>query len=394
MADQGMSSLCNLGVNIAVASSSSGETYGALGLVLSLYLIEYGVVYGAVVEPYSVSSDTGSNRLTRHAVAASVVLSTALATATLAISQVASGELSTFLLAAAIATPGLLVQVAARGLLIARGLTRVTMVSNMVWAVVQFGGSIVAWHLGSSLGLYVAWAAGAWAAGAFCLWQLGVGVVVRGWRDWYRGRLRLAVSWTGDQLAQSGLSQVMVFTLGAVAGLSAVGAYRGAVQLTGPATVLVTGLRLAVLPGAARRARADDGSLTRSIAQLVVAFPLLTLVFVGPFLLVPEALGEKLLGETWADARAVLPWVLIMRMASSVTTAQSIGMRALHDYRDTIRLRVLGGVATVVFCTAAGAVYGALGAAMALAFVSVLLIPLWHRALGRQVRDHSARAAG
>lgn len=394
MADQGVSSLCNLGVNLAVASSSSAETYGALGLVLSLYLLEFGVVYGAVVEPFSVSPDVDSTRVTRHAVAATVVLSVVLATATLAAAPLASGDLAMFLVAAAIATPGLLVQVAARGLLIARGRTRITMLSNGVWGVVQIGGSIVAWQLDSSLGLYVAWAAGAWVAGAFCLWQLGTGVVVRGSRDWFRGRLRLAASWTGDQLAQGGLAQVMVFTLGAVAGLSAVAAYRGAIQLTGPATVLVAGLRLAVLPGAARRARAADGSLQRSVSQLSLGFPLLMLVVIGPFLLIPEAFGERLLGETWGDARAVLPWILLMRMASSVTAALSIGMRALHEYRETMRLRVLGGVATIVICTAAGALHGALGAAMAMAAVSVLLIPLWRRALSQEIRFNHARASG
>jgi O-antigen/teichoic acid export membrane protein len=376
-----------------VASTSSSDTFGALGLVLSLYLLEFGVIYGAIVEPYSVADHDDHDRAAGSALAAALTLSLLLALGTCAAGLLASGELAMFLVAAALATPGLLLQVAARGLLIARGRTALTLSSNLVWAAVQLALSVVAWQAGSSLGLYLAWAAGAWASAVFCLLRLGVPVRVRGWRDWFRTRLHLALSWTGDQLAQSGLAQIMVFTLGAVAGLSAVGAFRGALQLTGPATVLVTGLRLAVLPGAARRARASDGSLDRGVKLLSFGFPLLTLVMVAPFLLIPASLGEQILGETWEEARAVLPWVLVMRMASTVTTAQSIGLRAMHDYRATLRLRLVGGVATIVLCTTAGAVGGALGASVALAVVSLLLIPLWQRSLGRQIRHDRARRA-
>jgi O-antigen/teichoic acid export membrane protein len=374
-----------------VASTSSSDTFGALGLVLSLYLLEFGVVYGAIVEPYTVADHDDHDRAASNALAAALTLSLLLALGTCGASLLASGQLAVFLVVTGLATPGLLLQVAARGLLIARGRTGLTMSSNLVWAGVQVALSVVAWQAGSSLGFYLAWVAGAWASAVFCLLRLGVPVRVRGWRDWFRTRRQLALSWTGDQLAQSGLAQITVFTLGAVAGLSAVGAFRGALQLTGPATVVVTGLRLVMLPGAARRARASDGSLDRGVKLLALGFPLLTLLLVAPFLLIPTSLGEQILGETWTEARAVLPWVLVMRMASTVTTAQSIGMRAMHDYRATLRLRLLGGVATVVLCTAAGAVGGAMGASIALAVVSLLLIPLWQRSLERQIRHDRAR---
>jgi O-antigen/teichoic acid export membrane protein len=383
--DQGCSSLTNLGLNLAVASTSSQEIYGALGLVLSLYLLEFGVIYGGIVEPYAVASRDTRERAAQPAIAASLAVGLALGGLHLVAGGLLSGDLATLLTAYAIATPGLLLQAAARGLLISNGKTQVTLRSNILWAAVQVPLTVLAVRTGASTGLFLAWAAGGWASGGYCLWHLGARPRLRGWRSWFHGRLRLAASWTGDQLAQNGLSQVMVFSLGAVAGLSAVGAYRGALQFTGPATVLVSGLRLFVLPGAARRAKARDGSLRPAITRLTVAFPIMTFVLVGPFLLLPDELGERMLGETWAGARAVLPWVLVMRMASTVTTALSVGMRATQDYRATLSLRVASGLVTIVAATVAGALTGVSGATVAMAVVTVASIPAWQRSFNRRV---------
>jgi O-antigen/teichoic acid export membrane protein len=392
--DQGVFSLVNLGLNIAVAATSSTETFGALGLVLALYLLETGLVYGGIVEPYSVSAPVKGDDATRHAVAASVVLGLVLAGAHLLVAAVASGTLAAFLLAYALATPGLLVQSSARGLLVGLGRTRLAFQSNLVWAAVQVGLSIVALQAGSSTGIFLAWAAGGWASAAYCLWCLRTGPHVVGWRSWFRGRTRVAASWAGDYLAQHGMAQVMVFSLGAVAGLGAVSSYRGALQLTGPATVVVGGLRQVILPGAARRARAGDGSLERAITGAAVAFPAVTLVLVAPFLLLPPDAGAAMLGESWEGARAVLPWILLMRMANTAVTALSVGLRATHDYRATLLLRVAGGVSMLVSATVAGAWWGAMGASVALAIVAVILVPLWRVSFLRQAARLGRDATG
>src|SRR5690606_3303340 len=97
-----------------------------------------------------------------------------------------------------------------------------------------------------------------------------------------------------------------------------------------------------------------------------VAFPAVSFVLVAPFLLLPGDMGIRLLGETWDGARAVLPWILVMRMANTATAAFALGLRATHEYRATFSLRVLGGAATLIAATAAGARWGATGAAAAM----------------------------
>jgi O-antigen/teichoic acid export membrane protein len=391
VADQGVSSLTNLGLNVAVAATNSTETYGALGLVMALYLLEFGVVYGAVVEPYAVIGDEERERTTAGAVAAATVLALALTVLHLVVAFVAGGIVSTYMYAFALATPGLVLQLASRGMLIAQGRSKVALRSNIVWASVQVVLTVIAIGLDLQLGIFLAWAAGAWSSAAFCLWGVHVGPRVRTWRSWFHGRMRLAVSWTGDYLAQNGLAQVLVFCLLAVAGLNAVGSYRGALQFAGPATVVVAGIRQVFLPGAARRARAADGSLRHSITQLAVLFPVVTLVLVGPFLLLPTAVGEAMFGDTWAGAREVLPWIVVMRMATSAGTAYATGLRASHETRATLRLRVVGGIAILISATAAGAWHGAVGAAVALAFVATMLVPLWWRAFVVHERRYEAR---
>lgn len=383
--DQGVSSITNLALNIAVASTSSSETFGALGVAITLYLLEFGVISGAIVEPYSVTEHDSAGDSTRHAVAASVAVGLLLAGAHLVAAALASGTLAAFLLAYAVATPGLVAQISGRGLLIGLGRTRVAFESNLIWAVVQLGGSALALETGSTLGLFAAWAAGGWVSAGYCLWHLRAGPRIVAWRSWFRGRTRLAASWAGEQIAQQGMAQVAVFTLGAVAGLSAVSSYRGALQLTGPATVVVGGLRQVILPGAARRARAEDGSLRRAITIVAFAFPAVSFVLVAPFLLLPDQVGGRVLGETWDGARAVLPWIIVMRMANTALAAFALGMRATHEYRATLYLRVLGGASTLVAATAAGARWGAMGASAAMAVVAVIQVPFWRAAFTRQV---------
>lgn len=385
--DQGMSSMTNLALNIAVAATSPTETFGALGVAITLYLLEYGVIYGAIIEPYSVSASTRGDDATRHAVAASVVLGLMLAGGHLVLAGLASGALAAYLFAYALATPGLVVQMTARGLLIAHGRTRTAFESNLIWAVVQGGLTVVAFAAGSTGGLFLAWVVGGWCSAGYCLWHLGTAPRIRAWRAWFRGRMRLVGSWAGENIAQLGLAQVAVFTLGAVAGLGAVASYRGALQLTGPATVVVGGLRQVILPGAARRAQARDGSLRRAVTAVAVAFPAVSLLLVGPFLLLPDAVGEWILGETWDGARAVLPWIIVMRMANTAMAAYSVGLRATHEYRATLRLRIVGGASTLVAATAAGSRWGAIGASAAMAVVAVVQVPLWRAAFARHADD-------
>jgi O-antigen/teichoic acid export membrane protein len=101
-----------------------------------------------------------------------------------------------------------------------------------------------------------------------------------------------------------------------------------------------------------------------------------------------------MLGESWDGARAVLPWILLMRMANTAVTALSVGLRATHDYRATLLLRVAGGVSMLVSATVAGAWWGAMGASVALAIVAVILVPLWRVSFLRQAARLGRDATG
>jgi O-antigen/teichoic acid export membrane protein len=393
--DQGMSSATNIALAVVVAATGTRDEFGALGLVSALYLFEVALVRGGVGNLYMVLHPDLRRAQRRDAVGTAVWIGLALGALTLPAGLLADGPLRPLLLAYAVATPGLIVQDTARYMLYAQRQPLLNLESNIIWATVQIVLSIVAVAAGSPVGLLLAWALGGWASAAYCLRQLRCPPWPRGWATWFRGRVKHALSWTTESFVQQGVTQVLVWTIGAVAGLGAVGAYRGAVVLTGPATVIIGGLALGVvLPASVRRAHEANASLERFVTRRVVpAFSLLAVVVLAPLLLLPDRVGEWILSDTWSASRGLLPIMVAGRILDVVTLSFVLGMRALSDRRWSLYLRLIAGAAMLVGASAAAVRWGATGAAAVQTIVSAVQLPLWLLVFVRTVRSSTESGA-
>jgi O-antigen/teichoic acid export membrane protein len=393
VADQATSSATNLALNILVAGIAAPEVFGAVGLASALYLLETGVVRGAVADPYTVLSTESSVDQRRAAVGTATAIGLGLAGVHIAAGLLVDGPLRSVLLTFGLVTPALVLQDVVRMMLYAHRQPLLAFESNLIWAVVQAALSGVALAVGSPTGLVVAWGLGAGASAVYCLRQLGCAPWPMRWMSWFRGRSQLAVSWATDHFAQQGVAQVLVWMIGIVAGLEAVASYRGAVVLTGPVTVMIAGLaRGVVLPASVRRARRDDASLEHFILLNVIpVFAVGAVLLLVPLLLLPQGVGELLLAETWEGARRILPLVIVARVLNATTLGLVLGMRATAEHRLSLRLRLVSGAVTLGGATTAAAWWGVTGGAAALALISLLFLPAWAWAFFRTM---AARRSG
>lgn len=387
--DQGVSSVTNLALSLLVARISAPEAFGALGIVTALYLLEVGLIRGAVADPYTVLSAGYEDDRRRDAVSAAFRIGLALSAVHASVAVLFDGSLRTFLLTYAILTTGLLVQDAARMMLIANGRVRDALVSNLLWAVVQaiLSGFAVASDSGPAI--LVAWAAGGWVSAAYCLRQLGCWPLARGdWRQWFRGHRRLALSWSTEHVSQQGLFQVLMWTIGIVAGLESVASYRGALVLVGPATIVIGGLLHVLLRASVQRARAGGGLLAPFVARNTLGLGVLSSIVLLPLMLIPDTAGEWILGASWDGARTVLPYAIAARILAAMVAGLVLGLRATAEHRTMVKLRLVSGFVTLAAGTAAAAVWDVVAASAVVVAVTLLSLPFWVLAFHRHVRRY------
>lgn len=392
--DQGVSSVTNLALSLLVARISSPEAFGALGIVTAVYLLEVGLSRGAISDPYTVLSAGYEDDRRRDAISAAFRTGLALSAVHALAGLLFDGSLRTFLLTYAALTLGLVVQDAARMMLIANGLVAQALVSNLLWAAVQVALSGFAIAADSGQLILVAWAVGGWVSAAYCLFRLGCWPLAQGdWRRWFRDHRRLALSWSAEQISQNGLFQMLMWTIGLVAGLEAVGSYRGALVLVGPATIVIGGLLQLLLRSATQRARAGGGVLAPFVGRTTAELGALSSLVLLPLLLIPDTVGEWLLGESWDGARTVLPYAIAARILASMVAGLVLGLRATAEYRTMLKLRLASGFVILAAGTAAAAMWDVVAASAAVAAVNLVSLPLWawasHHRMERSAAGHT-----
>lgn len=389
--DQGVSSVTNLALSLLVARISSPDVFGALGIVTAVYLLEVGLSRGAISDPYTVLSAGHEDDRRRDAISAAFRTGLALSAVHASVGLLFDGSLRTFLLTYAALTLGLVVQDAARMMLIANGLVAQALVSNLLWAVIQAALSGFAIAADSGQLILVAWAVGGWASGAYCLFRLGCWPLAQGdWRRWFRDHRRLALSWSAEQISQNGLFQMLMWTVGIVAGLEAVGSYRGALVLVGPATIVIGGLVQFLLRVSVQHARAGGGVLAPFITKTTLGLGALSSLVLLPLLLLPDSAGEWFLGESWDGARTVLPYAIAARILAAMVAGLVLGLRATAEYRTMLQLRLATGFVMLTTATAAAAVWDVVAAAATVVVVNLISLPLWAWASHRRMQGSAA----
>jgi hypothetical protein len=303
---------------------------------------------------------------------------------------VMGGAIGGAFLALAIVTPGMLLQDAWRFAFFAAGQGHKAFLNDTVWAVAMIPLLMLAAIHSSVWGFVLAWGGAALLAAGYGLLQSRVVPHFSGVRDWLRQHRDLGSRYMVENVSNSGASQLRMYGLGAIAGLTDVGAIRGAELLLGPFLALLMGVSLVAVPEAARVLRRAPGKLAKFClviggAQAAAAAAWgLVLLFV-----VPDSLGRLLLADVWAPASHLILPVSLSVTAAGVVAGATAGLRALGAARRSLRVQLIASAGYLGFGLIGAALGGAVGMSWGSTTAMWLGAGLWWLQLRAALRDHA-----
>ncbi|MGZ9933497.1 hypothetical protein ACXNSR_26890 [Streptomyces sp. NC-S4] len=232
---------------------------------------------------------------------------------------------------------------------------------------------------GASAGrLVLAWGLSALPALGLGLWLLRP--YVRGVRGDLRPYLRrghLGQRFVVEFAVGNGSSQLAVLGLGVFATPLAVGALRGATTLFGPLNVLFNSANAFGPPVLGRLG--GKRATVRATAALGLVLAAVGAGWAAALYLLPDRLGRELLGDTWADASALLPATGAQYAVMGLGTCALLTLRVLAP-KATLSLQVVFSLLSVGLLLGGYAVWGVAGAAWGLAGGSALkALAAWWR---------------
>jgi hypothetical protein len=349
-----VSSATNFLITLLAARSLSVVEFGAFGLVFAIYIVLLGVIRAVSSQPLVVRYSTGPVGRWRagsaEAAGVAAVGGVAFGAITAMVGFLVAGDVGDALVVLGLFLPGLLVQDVWRFALFAAARPAAAVVNDSVWGVALL---IVLGLTATSGERSAAWFFGVWGVTGSFAALVGIAQVrvlpfplaaVR----WLRRHGDLAVPLAGEFMLQGGVEQIVISGVGLLAGLSAVAALRGADALFGPLNVLVGGLSLLAVPEGARLLERSTSAVFRlSLAVGVIAGS--AAVLTGLLLIaLPDSVGSSLLGDTWVSAAALIPAIMVARLASGLASGALSGLRALAAGRAIFMIRAKVAPLTVV----------------------------------------------
>ncbi|QOC92756.1 MATE family efflux transporter [Micromonospora craniellae] len=369
----GLSSVGNLMVSVFVARGESLSGLGQFALAFSVYVLVIGLVRTALTESVLAARTAPGRRVigqgARRAAAVAVV-SGVITAATGAVLN------SPYLTVAGLALPGLVVYDYVKAISIGIGGTRVAWTQECAWlacTALSVGTVVVA--DAPTVMIFAGWAAsGAVLGVVVALWQrYGV---LPGW-GLDRRETRVSASFAAQFLVTTGSAQLALSGLAATAGVAVVGALGAARTVFGPVTLLMTTLSSLIVPYLAQ-SRADTTRARVRAAGAVVALTvgvLLPLVLV--VCLLPDEVGRAVLGDNWQAARPLLPLLSVEALLAPIALVAFAGHRVQSAGARALAIGVVLGPLRIATIVAGGVLFGAGGAAGALAVLALLSAACW-----------------
>jgi O-antigen/teichoic acid export membrane protein len=394
IADQALSSLTNFALGVVIARAVGPAAFGAFTLVFVVYTTALGVSRAVTSEPLLVhySADpyddwhVGVGRATGVAALIGVVAGIACAIA----ASILSNALTLPLLALAVTLPGLLLQDCWRFAFFARGRGSSAFVNDLVWAVVLFPALLVPLHAASrsipALAVLV-WGGAGTVAGLVGIRQAGIVPAPRQLLRWLRDERALIPRFLGEFAAIGGAGQVSVYAIGAIAGLAALGALRGAQLVFGPMQVLFMGVSAIAIPELVRARQASTARFFRASRLISASLVFAALGWGIVVLALPLRVGVALLGPTWLPAHLLAAAVLVSWVASGSIAGAASGLRAVAAVRRSLAARVVGSGLAACGAVAGAILDGARGAAWGMALTGCIEAMVWWWQYMRTLRE-------
>ncbi|MEV4926507.1 hypothetical protein AB0L03_27380 [Streptomyces roseoverticillatus] len=391
LADQAASSLSNFVVGIYVARSLGPAAFGVFSLAWVTYGVVLSVSRGLATDPLVVRFSGVPDWSWRGAVArssgAALGVGAAIGAACLVAGLALGGRVGPAFACLGVVLPGLLLQDAWRYSFFAAGTGRKAFVNDVVWGVALVPAMVVAARVGSVAAFVLAWGASATVAAVYGCFQSGIRPRMTGAREWLREHRDLGYRYLVENTCVSGASQLRAYGLGAIAGLGAVGAVRGAELLLGPFLALLMGLSLVTVAEAARVLRQAPHRLGAFCLLLGGGQAAAALLWGGALLLVPDRAGELVLGGVWSSASELIVPAALGVAGAGLGTGAAAGLRALAAARRSLRSQLFASACYVIGGLGGAAVAGTVGSAWGVAAATVCGSAVWWLQLRSALRE-------
>ncbi|MGR3934162.1 hypothetical protein [Streptomyces sp. BRA346] len=391
LADQAASSMSNFVVGIYVARSLGVTAFGVFSLAWVTYGVVLNISRGLATDPLVVRFSGVSDASWRGAVARASGTALGVGSAIGAVCLVAGlglgGRVGPAFACLGLMLPGLLLQDAWRFSFFAAGTGRKAFVNDIVWGIALVPAMVVAARVGSVAAYLLAWGASAAVAAAYGCLQAGIRPRMTEARGWLREQRDLGYRYLVENVSLSGASQLRAYGLGAIAGVGAVGAVRGAELLMGPFLAVLMGLSLVTVPEAARVLRQAPHRLGTFCLLLGGGQAAAALLWGGPLLLVPNRLGELVLGGVWHSASQLIVPITLGVAGAGLGTGAAAGLRALGAARRSLRCQLFASACYVGGGLGGAAAAGTVGSAWGVAAATVSGSAVWWLQLRSALRE-------
>ena len=292
--------------------------------------------------------------------------------------------------------PGLLLQDMWRMVFVAQGRPRSAFVQDLLWGVIQlaFVAVVIVKDRESSATLLIAWGGAALVVAVYGAVQFRGRPLLAPSLGWMRQQSDLLKYYFASFITVMGANQITLLLIAGLGTPADVGALRAAQVVLGPLNLLGYAVYAFALPELSRR----QPTGRRGIQAAAALSAILLLGYVvggGVLLLMPDAIGEALLGDSWASAQSVLPASLLGLLAIAAAFGANTLLTALGFAKETFWLNAMLAPGFLGFGLLGLHLAGAPGAALGLSLAQVMLVPaMWWRVVALMRQQGSERSSG
>jgi O-antigen/teichoic acid export membrane protein len=376
LADQAVSSLTNFAVGAYVARSLGPAGFGVFTLAWVTFGVLLNISRGLTTDPLVVRFSGVSPGTWRAAVARSSGMALLVGVATGAMSvfagAVVGGEIGATFVALGLVLPALLLQDSWRFAFFAAAQGRRAFINDLVWAATLAPAMLLAAQRGTVFSFVLAWGLSGAFAAVVGIVQARIFPRLIGIHRWFREHRDLGVRYLVENVSNSGSGMLRMYGLGAIAGLADVGAVRGALLLLGPFYAVLMGLALVAVAEASRLLRRSHRRTQQFCLLLGGGQAAGALVWGTALLLLPDVVGQYVLGEVWEPAAALIVPTTLSVAALSVGAGAFAGLRALGAARRSMRAQLLTSAAFLTGGLVGASMAGAQGSAWGVALANLL----------------------
>jgi O-antigen/teichoic acid export membrane protein len=378
--DQAVSSASNVLISVLAARALGVESFGYFGVVFLSYVTVQGAARALVGEPLLVRPEETRAR-PGEAIGTALVLGFGFAAVILAVGAITylgNEHLGRAFAVLAVCVPLLLLQDLGRFIAFSTHRPTRAVWLDLTWLVLVIAavGGLVA-SGSTSLPWFVAvWAGSGAAAGVLTLVQYRHHRVrlQLGWlRETWSFSWRYTLSFASMQSAALGVSVALIV----IAGAKALGAVRGALLLLGPFVQFQAAAIAAGVAEVSRMAPDDVSGVRRHVLRTTRLTFAVAAVNATVLVLLPDVVGEQILGATWAETEPLLLPAGIQMVLLGLISGTRSALLGLRAVRRTTALDIGTTVFTLSSTVAGAIVGGAVGAFWFIACAQGVVAAVW-----------------